>query len=208
MQNVRIIWSPLLWFNFKSFIDPNSLSFISFQCIPHESWVLFSESWSFYKLRRSDLISGGIQFCRKSELFGPPFSISILKVFMTRILCHSLDFNAFCMIHEYFSQSLFIFTNQSRGLNFCGEQILKKVRIIWSPFLYVYFKSFMDPNSSSFIIRFQYILHDSGVLFSESWNFFKLSRKDLISGGKHFAESLNYLIPRPPHPTPPSVFQF
>ena len=195
MQNVRIIWSPLLWFNFKSFIDPNSLSFISFQCIPHESWVLFSESWSFYKLRRSDLISGGIQFCRKSELFGPPFSISILKVFMTRILCHSLDFNAFCMIHEYFSQSLFIFTNQRRGLNFCGEQILKKVRIIWSPFLYFYFKSFMDPNSSSFIIRFQCIPHESLVLLSELWNFYKLKRGDLISGGNQFCRKSELFAP-------------
>ena len=135
MQNVPIIWSLLLWFNFKSFIDPNYFSVISFQCIPHESWILFSESWIFYKLRRSDLISGGIQFCRKSELFGPPFSISILKVLMTWILRHSLDFNAFCMIHEYFSHSLSIFTNQSRGLNFGGEPILEKVKIIWSPFL-------------------------------------------------------------------------
>ena len=114
---------------------------------------------------------------------------------MTRILCHSLDFNAFCMIHEYFSQSLFIFTNQRRGLNFCGEQILKKVRIIWSPFLYVYFKSFMDPNSSSFIIRFQCILHDSELLFSESLNFYKFKRVDLISRGTNFAESQNYLLP-------------
>ena len=81
LENVRIIWSPLLYFNFKSFLDPNSLSFIAFQCILHDSGVLFSESWNFYKLKRGDLISGGNQFCRMSELFGPPFCISILKVF-------------------------------------------------------------------------------------------------------------------------------
>ena len=111
LQNVWIIWSPLLYFNFKSFLDPNSSSFIRFQSILHESGRLFSESWNFYKLKRGDLISGGNQFCRKSELFGPPFCISILKVLRTQILRHSLDFNAFCMIQEYFFQSLEISTN-------------------------------------------------------------------------------------------------
>ena len=112
LQKVWIIWSPLQYFNFKSFIDPNSSSFIGFQCILHDSGVLFSESWNFYKLKRRDLISGGNQFCRISELFGAS--------------------------HLYFN-----------------------------------FKSFMEPNCSS-ITRFQCILHDSGVLFSEPWNFFKL----------------------------------
>ena len=111
LQNVWIIWSPLLFFNFKSFVDPNSLSFIRFQCILHDSGVLFSESWNFYKLKRGDLISVGNQFCRMSELFGPPFCISILKVLWTQFLCHSLDFNAFCMIQEYFFQSFEISTN-------------------------------------------------------------------------------------------------
>ena len=112
LQNVWIIWSPLLYFNFKSFMDPNSLSLYRFQCILHDSGVLFSESWNFYKLKRRDLISGGNQFCRISELFGAS--------------------------HLYFN-----------------------------------FKSFMELNCSS-ITRFQCILHDSGVLFSEPWNFFKL----------------------------------
>ena len=124
MQKVWIIWSPLLYFNFKSFMDAKSLSFIRFQCILLESGVPFSDFWNFCKLKRENLISGGNQFCRKSELFGPPL-------------------------------------------------------------LYFNFKSFMDPNSSSFI-RFQCILHDSGVLFSESWNFYKLKRGDLISGGNQF----------------------
>ena len=102
---------PLLFFNLKSFLDPNSSSFIRFQCIVHDSGVLFSESSHFYKLGRGDLISGGNQFCRKSELFGPFFCISILKVLWTQIFCHSLDFNAFCVIQEYFSQSLEISKN-------------------------------------------------------------------------------------------------
>ena len=105
-QKVWIFWSPLLYLNYKCFIDPNSLSFIRYQCILYVSGVLFSESWNFFKLRR-----GGTQFCRKSELFGLPFCIWILKVFRTHILRHSLDFNAFSMIQEYIFQSLEISSN-------------------------------------------------------------------------------------------------
>ena len=56
-------------------------------------------------------MSGGDQFCRKSQLFGPHLCISILKVLRTQILRHSLDIYAFCMIQEYFSRSLEISTN-------------------------------------------------------------------------------------------------
>ena len=111
LQNVWIIWSPLLFFNFKSFLDPNSSSVIIFQSLLHEWGRLFSESWNFYKLRRGDLISGGNQFCRMSELFGSPFCISILKVLWTQILRHSLDFSPFCMNEEDFSQSPVISAN-------------------------------------------------------------------------------------------------
>ena len=111
LQNVWIIWSPLLYFNFKSFLDPNWSSFIRFQCILHDSGVLFSESWNIYKLKSGDLISEGNQFCRKSELFCPPFCISILKVLWTQIHRPSLYFNGFCMIQEYFLQSLEISWN-------------------------------------------------------------------------------------------------
>ena len=102
-----------------------------------------------------------------------PFCISILKVLRTQILRHSLDFNAFCMIHEKFLQI--------GGPNFWGEPILQKVWIIRSPLLYFNFKSFMDTNSLSFI-RFPYSLHDLGVLFSEPWNICKLKTGNLISG--------------------------
>ena len=98
LQKVWIIWSPLLYFNFKSLMDSNFFSFIRFQCILYDSVVLLSESSNFYKLKRGDLISGGNQFCRKSELFGPPICISILKVLWTQIFCHSLDSNAFSII--------------------------------------------------------------------------------------------------------------
>ena len=254
-QKVWIIWSPLLYLKFKSFVDLNSSSFIRFQCILHDWRVLFPESWNFYKLKRGDLISGANQFWRRSELFGPPFCISILKVLQTQILRHSLDFNPFCMIQEYCSQTPKISRNKWRGdlisgrnqfwrkselfgppfcisilkvlwiqihlhsldlmhsawlrstflrvlkylqikeggPNFWGEPILQKVWIIWCPLLYLDFKSFVDRNSLSFI-RFQCILHDSGVLYSGSWNFYKLNWGDLISGWNQFGESLNDLV--------------
>ena len=110
LQKVWIIWSPLLYFNFKSFLAPNSSSFIRFQYVLHDSGVPLSESWNFYKLKRGDLISRWSQFCRKSELFGPPFCISILKVLWTQIHRLSLDFNAFSMIEEYFSHTFKIST--------------------------------------------------------------------------------------------------
>ena len=101
LQNVWIIWFPFLYFNLKSFLDINSSWFIRFQCILHDSGVLFSESW----------ISEENQFFRMSELFGPPFCSSILKILFTKNLCHSLDFIAFCMIEDYPSQSLGISRN-------------------------------------------------------------------------------------------------
>ena len=119
LQNIWIICSPLLYFDFKSFLDPNSSSFIRFQCILHDSGVLFSESWNFYKLKRGDLISGGNQFCRMSELFGPPFCISILRVLWTQILRHSLDFSPFCMNQEDFPQSTEISSNWRGRNQFC-----------------------------------------------------------------------------------------
>ena len=105
-QKLWIISSPLLYFNFKSFVDPNSFSFIRFHSILHDSGVLFSESWNFYKLKRGDLISRGNQFCWKSELFRPPCCISILKVLWSQIHGHSSDLNAFCKIQKYFLRVL------------------------------------------------------------------------------------------------------
>ena len=82
LQKVGIIWSSLLYFNFKSFMDPNSSSFIRFQWIPHKSGVLFSEPANMYKLKSGDLTSGGNQFCRKSELFGPTLLYFNFKSFI------------------------------------------------------------------------------------------------------------------------------
>ena len=110
-QKVWIIWSPLHYFNFKSFMYPNSSRCMKFECILHDRGVLFSEAWNVYKLKTMDLISGGNQFCRKSELLGSAFCISILKVCWTQFVRYSGDFNPFCMIHQYSPQSLEISKN-------------------------------------------------------------------------------------------------
>ena len=133
LEKVWIIWSPLLYFNFKSFMDPTFLSFIRFHCILYDWVVLFSESWYFYKLKRGDLISG-------------------------------------------------------------GKVIFQKVWIIWSPLSYFNFESFMNPNFSSFI-RSQCILHESGILFSNSWNFYKLKRRNLVSEGNQFCRKSELFVP-------------
>ena len=104
LQNVSIIWLPLLYLNFKSFIDPNISSFIRFQCTLHYSGVLFSESWNFYKLKSGDLISEGNQLWRKSLIWSPLLYFNF-KSFMGPD-SSSLYFNAFCMIQKSFSQSL------------------------------------------------------------------------------------------------------
>ena len=141
----------------------------------HSAWLrsTFLRVLKYLQIKEVDLIFGGNQFWKKSELFLTPFCISILKVLSSKFLRHSLDFNAFCMIKENFSQSFEISTNWRGGSNFWGEPILQKVLIIWSSLLYFNFKNFIDPNSSSFI-RFQCILHNSGALSSESYNFYKL----------------------------------
>ena len=133
LKNSWIIWSPHLYFNFKTFKDPNSSSFIRFQFVLYDSEEFLSYFWNFYKLKRWDLISGGKQFCIEPELFVSPIYISI-------------------------------------------------------------FQSFIDQNSSSFV-RFQWILHDSGVLFSESSNFYRLKRRDLISGGNQFCRKSELFVP-------------
>ena len=130
LQNISIIWSALLYFNLKSSMDRHSLSFIRFQSFLHESGVLFSESWNFYKLKRVDLISGGNQFCRMSQLFGSLFSVISAWIRST-----FLGVLKFLQIKE-------------GGSNFRGEPILQNVWITWSPLLYFNFKSFPDPNSS------------------------------------------------------------
>ena len=109
---VWMIWSWVLYFNFRSFKDLKSLSFIRFQCILLDPLVTFSRFWNFNQIKRErpNILGwggggGGDQFCRKSELFSPPFCISILKSLAKQILFHSLDFNASFMSQKRFCQT-------------------------------------------------------------------------------------------------------
>ena len=60
------------------------------------------------------------------------------------------------------------------GPNCLGELILENSQIIWSLLLYYNLKKFKDPNSLSFN-RFEFIVHDSAVLF---FKFFEISRTE------------------------------
>ena len=111
LQNGWIIRSPLLYFNFTSLKGPTPPSFIRFQCIVLDSAALFTTFEKFFKLNRGDLISGGNQFCRSTELFGSPYCILIWKIWRTQDLLHSLDFNALYLTQQHFSQILKISSN-------------------------------------------------------------------------------------------------
>ena len=98
LQNVWIIWSPLLYFNFKSFIDPNYSPFISFQCILYDSGVLLSGFSNFYKLKREDLISGGEPIFQNVWIIWSPLLYLNLKSPMEP---HSSSFIKFqSILHE------------------------------------------------------------------------------------------------------------
>ena len=69
-----------------------------------------------------------------SELFGPPFCISILKVSQTQNLCHLLAFNVFCMIQEYFLR-VFKFLQVKEGdLISGGNQFSRMTELFGPPF--------------------------------------------------------------------------
>ena len=111
---------------------------------------------------------------------------------------NSLSFIRFhCILHDLVVLfSLLKFLQIKEGApNFLGGTILQNSGIIWSTLLYFNFKSFKNPNSSSFI-RFHCILHDSGEPFSDFSSFYKLKRGGGANflGGSNSAERLNYLV--------------
>ena len=141
----------------------------------HPAWVssTFVVFQYFLKLKM------GNQLCRTVKLFGTPFCILILNIWMTQIFRDSLDFNAFYMIQQYFCNFWKCPQIKERSLNFLGEQILQNDWIIWSPLLFFIIKHLKDATFSSFI-TLKCILHDSAVLFSVFENFLKLKMGDLL----------------------------
>ena len=83
-------------------------------------------------------------------------------------------------------------------LIFWGTNSAESLNYLVSPFC-INFKSFKDPNSSS-SIRFQCILLEWRVPFSDFWKLPQIKEVDLISWGwgvwgTNSAERLNYLVP-------------
>ena len=107
LQNSWIIWAPFLYFNFKSFKDPNSLSFIRCQCLLSNWVVLLSEIWNFYKEGGANFLEG--TYSENGWIIWSPLLYVNLKSAKDQILCNSLDFNAFYLIQEYLSHIFEIF---------------------------------------------------------------------------------------------------
>ena len=157
-------------------MELNSSSLIRFQCIVHDSGVLLSKSWNFYKLKWGDLNYGGEPISQNVWIISSPLLYFNFKSCMNPNSSSFIRFQGISpdtgvLFHEPWN-----FYKLKRGhLISWGEPILHNVWIIWSPLLCFNFKSFMNPNSSLFI-RFQCIGHVARVLFLEPWNFYKLKR--------------------------------
>ena len=169
----------------------------------HSAWFksTFVRLLKFPKIKEVRSNFCGEPILQNGWIIWSPFLYSNFKSF--RDLNSSSFIRIQCILHhsEVPFPNFWNFDKLKRGgTNFWGQPILQNIWIIWSFLLYLNFKSYKDPNSSSFT-RFQCILHDSGVLFSQFSNFKKLKRGDLIWGGTNPAEQLNYLALL-------SVFQF
>ena len=181
LQNSWIIWFPLLYFNSKHLKDSNFSSFIRFQCILHDSTVLLSDFEIFFKLKRRDLSSWeGTNFAKW---------LNYLSLLLFLNIKHLKDANSssFIRFEGILHDSVVLLSAFQNFLKLKSfflisweEPIVQNGWIIWSPLLYFNIKHLKDANSSSFI-RFQCILHDSGVLLLVFENFLKLKRGDLIS---------------------------
>ena len=103
---VWIVWSALLYFNFESFKNQNSSSFIIYQCILFESGVPFSCFSNFFKLKMGDLISWkGTNFEDSLNYLVPP-SVTQFKIFegpkffiIQYISMHSVWFKRVAVTH-------------------------------------------------------------------------------------------------------------
>ena len=111
LQKGWIIWSYLLYSNFRNLKHSNSLSFIRFQWVLHDSPVLVSIFWNFFKLKRGDLISCVEPILQNARIIWIHFCISIPEIWNIQILCHSLHFNGFQLIHQCICQIFEISSN-------------------------------------------------------------------------------------------------
>ena len=139
----------------------------------HSPWIkrTFLMLLNFFQIKEGDLISweGGGPILQIVWIIWSPFCILILKVLRTQILYDSLDFNAFCLIQQYLSQSFEISAELKRRdqISGRGDQFCKKSKLFGLLFpLDCNFNSVEEANYS-FFNRFQCIFHDWGVLLSD-----------------------------------------
>ena len=78
LHNSWATCSCILYFNFKNLKQPNSLSFFRFQWTLHDSAILFSVFWNFFKLKWDDLTYWGEPIPQNSRIIWSPFCVSIL----------------------------------------------------------------------------------------------------------------------------------
>ena len=133
-QNVWIISSPLLFFNFKSCMNPNSSSLIRFQGISPDTGVIFHEPWNFYKLKRGHQISWGEPILNNVWIIWSPLLCFNFKSFMDPNSSLFITFQCIGHVARVLFLEPWNFNKLKRvGPNFYGEPILQKVWVIWSP---------------------------------------------------------------------------
>ena len=126
---------PLVYFNSKNLRDPNYSSSSRFQCILHDSAVLFAVFSKFLKLKRGELISCGEPILQNGWIIESPLVYFNFKNLRDPNSSSSSRFQ--CILQD--SAVLFsVFANflkLKRGnLISWGEPILQNGWIIWSPF--------------------------------------------------------------------------
>ena len=170
-----------LYFNFANLKHPNSLSFIRFQRVPHDSPVLSSIFSNFLKWKRRDLISWWEAILQNGWIIWSPLqyfnSKNLRDSNSSSIIRFQWVLHDSALLLSIFWSSLKL---KRKELISSWEPILQIGWIIWSPVLYFNFRNMKHPNSFSFI-TFQWVLHDSPIFCSIFWNFLKWKRGDLIS---------------------------
>ena len=124
-----------MYFNSKNLRDPNYSSSSRFQCILHDSAVLFSIFLNFLKLKRGYLISWGEPIVQNGWIIGSHLVYFNFKNFRDPNSSSSSTFQ--CILHDS-AVPFSIFSNflkLKRGdLIYWGEPILQNCWIIWPPF--------------------------------------------------------------------------
>ena len=145
----------------------------------------------------------GHEFCRVTELFGSSFCISIIKISVTQILCHSSYFDVFCMIQQGFSIFFKISSKLKSGIpNILREtDTAEQLNLCGLTLLYFNFENGKGGNSTS-SIRFPCYFTRLSSVFLWFSKFFQMKEGALISWGEPILQ-YDWIIL-----FPTSLFQF